>query len=193
MNNRGEVNIGKIVVIFAAIVFALTAIVTIGVFTFSYKMIEKEMSIDESLYDVNVNATVIEYRESSYSDDEGYSYDTYCPVYEYDGQTYVADGSLSTSEKKYNVGDTVSVKISSKDPNKMYDPNFNSETEYQSFKGDIGKMFLRTFLFGGIAFGAMILYIIIAVRRRKIEMANQPPEVHRYDSYIQNRDDNPYI
>lgn len=194
-NNRGAVNIVKLAVILTLIIFILGIIVTIGVLFFSFKMMDKATSIDETEYDVSAEATVIDYRESSYSDDEGFSHDTYCPVYEYtyNGQTYVANGSISTSDKKYEVGESVAVRISSKDPNNMYDPNFNSETEYDNFKGDVGKMFLRSFLIGGLIFGGMILYIIIVVRRRKLEMENRPPEVHRYDSYIQDKDNNPYV
>lgn len=195
MNNRGEVNIGKLVIIFVLFIVVASMFVTAGVFFFSYKFFKEGTAIDESQYDVSVDATVIDHEIGSYSDDDGFSYDTYRPVYqyEYNGQTYVANGSIGSTNKPYNEGDSVSVMISSKDPSMMYDPNFNSETEFNSFRKESVKAFGRAGIIGALMFAGVIGYTIHTVKKQKSGMENQLNQVHNYDQYIQDRDNNPYI
>ena len=105
------------------------------------------------------------------SDDEGFTYDTYLPVYqyEYNGNTYTSSGGVSSTTARYSVGDKVNVMISSKNPSMLYDPDYNTESEFKSFQGDALKMFLMSGVVGIVFVGIMVFAVVNAIKKNKIE------------------------
>ncbi len=170
--NKGRVNIVAIIII---AVFVFLSLLCFGIFStimFSaFREKRQEMKVNPDEYDTTVNATVIDYSQSEMYMGEGsnqYTSDVFNPIYqyEYNGETYTSNSNISTSEKPYEIGEVVSVRISSLEPEKMYDPNYNAESEFKSFLMEGGIMVLFPAFIGLIIFIAVIAVVIFAIRKK---------------------------
>ena len=170
--NPGKVHALTIIII---AIFVIMALFTIGVFFMilgeGFREMKSSMNVNTDEYDVTVDATITDYNQYESSMGEAPNYNTtvvYCPIYkyEYNGETYTASGNISTSEKHYEIGEVTSVMISSAEPNKMYDPNFNAKSEYESFKMDTVKMFIIPTFVGVLITAAVIAVAVVAIRHR---------------------------
>ena len=163
-NNRGNTNVVSIVVIILIVVlvliiiavFSIRQIVKVGTMpSKQYSM--TGLSVDESMYDTEVSAVIVENLTMSSSVGEGVvtnSGDAFLPVYqyEYNGEKYQTSGSVASSQPHYEIGDTVTIRINSSDPTKMYDPQFNPETVFAEFGKDSFGILLRFAICGVVAF-----------------------------------------
>ena len=172
--NNGRINVLTIVIIAILVIMALF---TIGVFSLilgeGFREMKNSMNVNTDEYDVTVEATIIDFNQYQSSMGEGTNYnmtDVYCPIYqyEYNDETYTASGNISTSEKHYEIGDVTSVMISSAEPNKMYDPNFNAKSEYESFIQDSIKMMIIPTLLGVFITIAIIVAVVVAIRNKMV-------------------------
>lgn len=172
MNNKGSLKpSSKIILVIFLMAFVIMGIVITVIISSIFNEVKKETTIDKSQYDINVEAVIIENKVGSMSDDEGFTYDTYLPVYqyEYNGNTYTSSGGVSSTTARYSVGDKVNVMISSKDPSMLYDPDYNTESEFKSFQGDALKMFLMSGVVGIVFVGIMVFAVVNAIKKNKIE------------------------
>lgn len=172
MNNKGSLKTSsKIILVIFLMAFVIMGIVITVIISSIFNEVKKETTIDKSQYDINVEAVIIENKVGSMSDDEGFTYDTYLPVYqyEYNGNTYTSSGGVSSTTARYSVGDKVNVMISSKDPSMLYDPDYNTESEFKSFQGDALKMFLMSGVVGIVFVGIMVFAVVNAIKKNKIE------------------------
>ena len=172
MNNKGSLKTSsKIILVIFLMAFVIMGIVITVIISSIFNEVKKETTIDKSQYDINVEAVIIENKVGSMSDDEGFTYDTYLPVYqyEYNGNTYTSSGGVSSTTARYSVGDKVNVMISSKDPSMLYDPDYNTESEFKSFQGDALKMFLMSGVVGIVFVGIMVFAVVKAIKKNKIE------------------------
>ena len=172
MNNKGSLKTSsKIILVIFLMAFVIMGIVITVIISSIFNEVKKETAIDKSQYDINVEAVIIENKVGSMSDDEGFTYDTYLPVYqyEYNGNTYTSSGGVSSTTARYSVGDKVNVMISSKDPSMLYDPDYNTESEFKSFQGDALKMFLMSGVVGIVFVGIMVFAVVNAIKKNKIE------------------------
>ena len=174
MGNSGKVNIVTIIVIAVFVFGGLFAVGTTFAIMFSgLREVNREISVNPDEYDTEVNATIVDFSQSESSMGKGtdvHVTDVYNPIYryEYNGETYTASGNIATSEKKYEIGDEVIVRISSAQPDKMYDPNFNAKSELNSFMADAGKMmFISTM--AGIFFIVIVIGLTVLAIRKKME------------------------
>ena len=172
-NNQGKVNVVAIIIVVIILVSGIVCVAYFSTMVFSaFKEMEEEMSVNLDEFDTKVDATIVSFRESESSMGKGVETHTaivYSPIYEYEynGETYTATTDVSTTEKKYEVGDVTSVRISSTEPDKMYDPNFNAKSEFDEFKKEARKMFvLPTLVSIMILFGVVALVIISVVKAR---------------------------
>ena len=172
MNNKGSLKTSsKIILVIFLMAFVIMGIVITVIISSIFNEVKKETTIDKSQYDINVEAVIIENKVGSMSDDEGFTYDTYLPVYqyEYNGNTYTSSGGVSSTTARYSVGDKVNVMISSKNPSMLYDPDYNTESEFKSFQGDALKMFLMSGVVGIVFVGIMVFAVVNAIKKNKIE------------------------
>jgi hypothetical protein len=165
---RKPVKASSFLIVIAFLLIFAVIFLAAGRFTNSIvKEMEGEISVDTSKYDKTVTATVIENEKGSASfadDNGGYEADTFSPIYqyEYEGNTYTARGNVSSTDAHYAVGDKTEVMISSDDPSKMYDPNYNAESEYKAFKALTNGFWIVPTILG---VGLIVLTIFLVIRR----------------------------
>lgn len=167
---KGKLNI-IVAIVFLVI---LLAICYVGIFAFAALfLIENEINEDQSKdkteYDTTVTAVITENRLIGTSRGKGVKarpVNSYRPVYryEYKGKTYTVFGDAASSKPHYNVGDEVVVSISSEDPEKMLDPDFNPQTEYKDFRKDVFRLKIYPAIFAIVAFIITALIVVILVR-----------------------------
>lgn len=136
--NIGSKSFATIVIIIAVITFVIFGI-AIGMFFAISKTIRNSVKEDKSGYNVSVTAEIIENLESHVEDGT-----IYTPVYEYEyrGRSYRVTGRVSTSDKKYEVGQKVNIMIKDQLPGKIYDPELNGETLFKNFEKETSMIFL---------------------------------------------------
>lgn len=173
-NNNGKgktVNVASLIVI----LIVLGVLIVFGAFGMMIagsvkKEIEGGIDIDTSAYDTSVTAVITENRKISVSVGEGMDAnpaDSYTPVYRYDynGTSYTVSGSASSGTPRYAVGEKVNVRISSDDPEKMYDPDFNAKTVYNSFKKDVKRMLIIPSVISVVMIMSALVCVILFVRK----------------------------
>lgn len=191
-NNSKKSPFGKVITAIVVLIFLAAAAVIMFLATATERSVRKEMEdhlkIDSSKYDTSIVAVIKENRKTGTSVGEGMDanpVDAYTPIYEYEfnGNTYTVSGSLASSNPKYSVGEKVSIRISSDDPEKMYDPNYNSQTVYNSFKKEIKTMFLIPALLSLVFIIGAIAAVVIIVRRQGLVYGGtqQSGEQENYD------------
>lgn len=181
MKNHGKAKFFTIIVI---VVFAMAFLVFGGIFfriLFSgMEEMKNEMNVNTEEYDTTVTATIIGNRQSQMTIGEGsdaHTSDVYCPIYqyEYNNKSYTASGDVSSSDAHYAVGDVTSIRISSAQPEKMYDPNYNAKSEFDSFMADAGKT-MRITTTIGILIAAVVIVVIVFTVRRKMQISQMISE-----------------
>ncbi len=72
----------------------------------------------------SVTSIVVDIIEKEGTDDDGDPTITYCPVYQYTvgGVTYEKESSMSSSSKRYDIGQKVPLKYNPRDPNVFLEP-----------------------------------------------------------------------
>lgn len=174
-NNSDRKKGSRIVVIIAVIMILLILVFSvIGALPFFLvkDVMKDAVKTDISKYNVNVTAVIAENlvkTESIGNDMEAKSGDVYTPVYEYEykGNTYRVTGKVSSSNKKYEVGQQVEIQISNDFPGMMYDPNYNPETAFENFDNTIGKTIVFILIIPVIVMIVLIMVIMIVVGRAK--------------------------
>ena len=152
--------------------FSVSAIVIIVVFVVSmilifaysgktrrdtFSALEKEVEQESQGCDTDVTAVIAEI-----STREGEEYKSvYAPVYsfEYKGNEYNVQGKVWDTDRHYEVGQKVPIKIDSSDPTHIYDPEYNSESMITSVFLEAGIMFLVP----GLVFLIIIVVIVVCV------------------------------
>ncbi|EWM52483.1 DUF3592 domain-containing protein [Ruminococcus flavefaciens] len=156
-------NARKIVIIVCVVVMmmviALGSVMIIPFFAMK-KLVNDAVNNDNTLYNVNITAVIAD--NITRRDDDGNT--VYTPVYEYEyeGKTYRANGSVSSTNRKYNEGDKVEIMISGKFPGRMMDPSYNPQTMIKKAGKTVSKAFL-TIILVPIAFILIVTSIILVV------------------------------
>ena len=165
--------------------FSVSAIVIIVVFVVSmilifaysgktkqdtFSALEKEVEQESQGCDTDVTAVI-----SEISTREGEEYKSvYAPVYsfEYKGNEYNVQGKVWDTDRHYEVGQKVPIKIDSSDPTHIYDPEYNSESMITSVFLEAGIMFLVP----GLVFLIIIVVIVVCVVIKLMKKARSQNE-----------------
>lgn len=72
----------------------------------------------------SVTSVVVDMIEKEGTDDDGDPTITYCPVYQYTvgGVTYEKESSMSSSSKRYDIGQKIPLQYNPRDPNLFLEP-----------------------------------------------------------------------
>lgn len=174
----------KLIVVSAAVIF-LIAVGVIVPFIFAKNMVSDAIKQDTTQYNVSVTAVITEnlVREDT-SDNSGKKGKFYTPVYEYEynGNTYSVQGRVSSSDKKYEVGQKVDVMISDTEPGKMYDPDYNSVKAIKDLGHHASGMIVLAIVLPVILMAAVtVIAIILIVRSSKKKNTADTDEENGYD------------
>lgn len=123
----------------------------------TFSALEKEVEQESQGCDTDVTAVIAEI-----STREGEEYKpVYAPVYsfEYEGHEYNVQGKIWDTDRHYEVGQKVPIKIDSSDPTHIYDPEYNSESMITSVLLEAGIMFLVP----GLVFLIIIVAVVVCV------------------------------
>ena len=156
----------RIGIIFA-VILTLLGFITGLAFTLVKKAISGAVTQDTSAYNVSVTAVISENREHLSNSDDSSS-TVYTPVYEYEynGKTYNVEGSVSSGNKKYEVGEKVDIRISEGEPGKMYDPAYNRNTVFKEIDREFSGFWLLVIFIPCIIIILTVVVVCVVMRSK---------------------------
>ncbi|WP_295069880.1 DUF3592 domain-containing protein [Ruminococcus sp.] len=165
-NNSTKNRALRIGIIFA-VILTLLGFITGLAFTVVKKAISGAVTQDTSAYNVSVTAVISENREHLSNSDDSSSM-VYTPVYEYEynGKTYNVEGSVSSSNKKYEVGEKVDIRISEGEPGKMYDPAYNRNTVFKEIDREFSGFWLLVIFIPCIIIILTVVVVCVVMRSK---------------------------
>lgn len=175
-----------------AVILVFLAMVGIIPYFMAKNMINNAVEQDTSKYNVSVTAVISENLVKEKDDGSGSVSKIYTPVYEYEynGNMYSVQGSVSSSKKKYEAGQKVDVKISADDPGKLYDPDYNRNGVFAKSGSGVSKALVPVLIISVLLLSAMIAAIaaiVVVIARKTNKAAAKSPEETEYDPNDDNR------
>ncbi|WP_024861764.1 DUF3592 domain-containing protein [Ruminococcus flavefaciens] len=179
--DNGQTNGNKnsraiIIAVCCVIAVVLVGFCFIGVLPFmaARDLFNSAVNTDISSYNVTVTAEITEVlvkTDPDSDDGNGGKVKMYTPVYEYEynGKKYSVTGGVSSSEKKYEVGDRAEVQISADRPGMMYDPQLSFRNSFNKVQRGFSAMFAVMLIVPIILAVVIAAIIIIALRKSRAQ------------------------
>lgn len=198
--DNGQTNGNKsskaiIIAVCCVMAVVLVGFCFIGVLPFmaAKKLLNGAVNTDISAYNVTVTAEITEVlvkTDPDSDDGNGGKVKMYTPVYEYEynGNKYSVTGGVSSSEKKYEVGDKTEVQISNDHPGMMYDPQLSFRNSFQKVERGFSSMF-AVLLIAPIVLGVIIAAVIIIAMRKSRDHSEKSSEDQMQEEHSDPNDD----